>query len=46
MLMFFDQDNKAFSYAFRLDDEAQVASLIGLLCGVDKVCRERNGGAV
>lgn len=44
ILMFFDQDNKSFSHAYRLEDEKQLANLITLLYGCWTECRRRNGG--
>ncbi len=45
ILLLFDQDRKAFSYAFRLSNDAQLEALIGLLLGVREECARRNGGA-
>lgn len=42
ILMFFDQDGKKFSYAFRLDDDAQLEALIGTLLGARDECADRN----
>lgn len=43
ILLFFDQDKKAFAYAFRLDSFKQVLSLIALLFGCDRWCAKMNG---
>lgn len=42
ILLFFDQDEKKFAYAFRLNDVKQILSLIGLLFGCYKLCATRN----
>lgn len=43
MVLFFDQDAKTFSYAFRMDDNTQLDALIGHLLGVRAECAKRNG---
>lgn len=43
ILMFFDQDGKKFSYAFRLDDPKQALSIAGMMLGVSELCDKRNG---
>lgn len=42
IVLFFDEDKKQFSYAFRLDDQRQTVSLMGLLLGCDKYCEKMN----
>lgn len=43
VLVMFDQDGKKFSYAFGLDDDGALNSLVGLLEGARRVCAKRNG---